>query len=187
MVCKPTSTNQPALRRHCAGVVLAEALVAVGITGLIILVICAFSVFSGRCFAALFNYVDLDDANRMAIDQLTRDVRQANRVTACTTNSLTLEDSDGLSLTYSYDPATHKVSRTKNGVSKVLLQSCETLSFSIGQRNAVGGSYDVYPAATPETCKVVNVSWICSRSILGVKENTESVQTARIVIRKQGT
>jgi hypothetical protein len=48
------------------------------------------------------------------------------------------------------------------------------------------GSYDVYPAASAATAKVVNVSWICSRQIMNGMENTESVQTARIVIRKQG-
>jgi hypothetical protein len=34
---------------------------------------------------------------------------------------------------------------------------------------------------------VVNISWICSRSIFGNSINTEAVQTARIVIRRQGT
>ena len=57
----------------------------------------------------------------------------------------------------------------------------------LGQRNPVGGSYDIYPAATAATAKVINVSWMCSRKIFGIKEDTESVQTARIVIRKQGT
>jgi hypothetical protein len=34
---------------------------------------------------------------------------------------------------------------------------------------------------------VVDVTWKCSRTILGVQANTEAVQTAKIVIRKQGT
>ena len=41
-------------------------------------------------------------------------------------------------------------------------------------------------SATVATAKVIDLSWVCSRSILGQKANTESVQTARIVIRKQG-
>ena len=51
----------------------------------------------------------------------------------------------------------------------------------------IGGSYDVYPAGTIATAKVIDVSWVCSRTLFGRKENTESVQTARIVIRKQGS
>ena len=67
------------------------------------------------------------------------------------------------------------------------LTECDWLTFDIRQRNSIGGTYDLYPVATPGTTKVVNVSWSCSRTIFGRKENTESVQTARIVIRKQGT
>jgi Tfp pilus assembly protein PilW len=160
---------------------------AMAITGLVIIVVTSFIMFSSRSFAALFNYVDLDDANRIAIDLITRDVRQANRVSASTSTSLTLEDSDGSSIIFAFSPTTHTLTRSHNGLVKVLLSDCESLNFSLGQRNTVGGSYDVYPAATPDTCKVVNVSWICSRTIFGKKENSESVQTARIVIRKQSS
>jgi len=174
-------------RRSAGGFILSEMLVTFGITGLLMVAVASLALFSGRSFVALANYVDLDDHNRLAIDQLTRDLRQANRVINATTNSLTMQDSDGIDIVYSYDPAERTFKRVKAGVTSVLLHECERLSFSLGQRNAVEGSYDVYPAATAATAKVVNVAWLCSRSILGVKENTESVQTARIVIRKQGT
>lgn len=160
---------------------------AMGLTTLLVLVVCSFSMFSSRNFVVLANYVELDDANRLAIDQLTRDVRQANRLISATTNVLTLEDTDGFSLEYSYSPTLRTLSRIKGGVTKVLLTDCDCFRFDLRQRNPVGGSYDVYPAATAATAKVINVSWVCSRQILGIKANTESVQTARIVIRKQGT
>ena len=186
MVSRTTSTKTAA--RHAAGFLLAEALVAIGVMALVVLVICAFSMFSGRSFAAMFNYVDLDTSNRLAIDQLTRDVRQANRVVNCVTNSLlVLEDSDGVNITYSYDATAKTLTRSKGAHSTTLLTGCTRLSFDIGQRNIVGGTYDYYPAASPATAKMVNVSWLCARSISRANENTEAVQTARIVIRKQGT
>jgi len=55
------------------------------------------------------------------------------------------------------------------------------------QRNPIDGSLEVYDAASFDVAKVIDVSWVCSRTIFGRKENTESVQTARIVIRKQGS
>ena len=186
MDCRTTSTKGRS-RQHCAGTLLAEAMIAIGVTAILVLVLVSFTMFSGRSFAALFNYVDLNDANRIAMDVITRDVRQANRVTAHTSTQITLEDTDGLSIVYSYSPNLRTLTRSKNGASRVILRDCDRLTFAIGQRNTVGGSYDVYPAATPATCKVVNVSWVCSRTIFGNKENSESVQTARIVIRKQGT
>jgi Tfp pilus assembly protein PilW len=186
MDCRITSTKI-ARRQRLSGSALVEAVIAIGVTGIMIVTLCAFTFFTGKSFAALFNYVDLDDVNRIAMDTLTRDVRQSNKVTGSTTNSLTLEDSDGSPIVYSYSPTTKVLTRSKNGVGKTILTECTKLNFNLGQRNTSTGGYDVYPAATPATCKVVNVSWMCSRSIFGRAENTESVQTARIVIRKQGT
>lgn len=167
---------------------LVEVMIAGGLTTLLVLVICGFTVYSGYNFASLFNYVDLDDMNRNAMDRITRDVRQALRVKAATTNTLTLVGADNLDIAYVYNPAQDTLTRKKgNEPTEVLLTECQRFSFTMAMRNPVGGSYDIYPTATATNCKVVNVSWKCSRKILGREENTESVQTARIVIRKQGT
>ena len=182
MVCKITSTK-PAQ----GGFLLSEVLVTFGITALLFIAIAAVAMFSGQSFVALANYVELDDHNRIAIDTLTRDLRQCNRVISSTTTSLSIEDSDGTTITYNFNADTAMLTRAHLGQTSVLLRGCDRLNFSLGQRNPVGGSYDVYPAANPSTAKVVNVAWSCSRTILGQKQNTESVQTARIVIRKQGT
>jgi len=169
-----------------SGFALAEALVAMCIVMLILMALCAFSMFSTRSFAALYNYVDLDDANRIAMDTLTRDVRQCKSVIDCTSGRLVLEDGNGFALGYIYDADARTLSRTNVAGKKVLLKQCDRLLFKICQRNTMSGGYDVYAAATPATAKVVNVSWLCSRTLFGRKANTESVQTARIVIRKQG-
>ena len=122
------------------------------------------------------------------MDQLTRDVRQANGVIGFTPSSLTLEDADRLSLSYTYDPIARTLTRTKQSEPPtILLRECDRPSFVIGQRKPLANTMDVYTNATPATAKVVNVGWSCSRKILGVQQNTESVQSARIVIRKQTT
>ena len=176
-------------RRGPKGFALVEILVAVGVAAILFTVVCGFAMFCSRSFAALYNYIDLDDINRVAIDQLTRDVRQSNRVTSYDTNgmSLTLEDADGTPISYVFNSNTHTLVRTRGTDVRVILKECEKLNFWIGQRNTDVGGYDVFKAASIATAKVINVSWVCSRSILGQKQNTESVQTARIVIRKQGT
>jgi hypothetical protein len=165
-----------------------------GITTLLVLVLCAFTLFSSRSFAGIFNYVDLDEKNKIAMDQMSRDVRQAKRLKSCTTNAatmsidrITLEDADGTDLVYSYNQNRGTLMRMQNGRARVVLEGCDRLAFTLGQRNTQAGGSEVFPAASPATCKVINVSWSCSRTILGKKENTESVQTARIVIRKQST
>jgi Tfp pilus assembly protein PilW len=186
MVFKITSTKP--LRRQTA-FLLAETMFGMGVVTLLVLAVIAFSVFSTRSFAAMFNYVDLDDRNRVAIDHLTRDVRQCNRVKSATQTRLVLEDSDLSEIVYEYDGTAKTLTRTQNGVVLTNLVECDRLTFNVAQRNTVQNSYDVYPVATSaDTIKVVNVAWLCSRSLLkDLKENTESVQTARIVIRKQGS
>lgn len=181
-------------REGRGGFALIEVLIASAITTLVVLVICALTLHSSRSFAAIFNYVDLDDSNQIAMDQLSRDVRQAKRLKSCTTNattrvvdSITLEDADGTDLVYTYFQKQGTLIRTKGGHSRTVLKGCDKLAFTLGQRNTYTGGSEVYAAASPATCKVINVSWSCSRKILGNKENTESMQTARIVIRKQGT
>jgi len=67
----------------------------------------------------------------------------------------------------------------------VLLSECDYLQFGIYQRNTISNTYDQFTTANPTTCKVVQLEWICSRKILGARLNTESVQSAKIVIRRK--
>ena len=171
-----------------AGATIMEMVFAVGISSLVFLVLTAIYMLSVRNFAVFANYVELNGENRLAMDTITRDLRECNRITACSTNSIDIEDADGITIRYAHNAGTGNVTRTKNGASpKVLLTGCDSIQFRMMQRNPLNGTYDVYPTATPATAKVVDVAWNCSRTIFGVKANTENVQTARIVIRRQGT
>ena len=70
-----------------SGFTLLEILFSMGVTTLCLAALGLFYVFSTHSFATLFNYVDLDDANRIAMDQLTRDIRQSDCITGFTTNN----------------------------------------------------------------------------------------------------
>ena len=67
---------------------------------------------------------------------------------------------------------------------QIMLEGCDYLKFDVYQRNPIGGSYDMYPASSASTAKLIQVTWGCSRSVLGTKMNTEIVQSSKIVIRK---
>ncbi len=188
-------------RRSCSAFTMPEMMVAMGVTGLLVMGVCGFSMYSSRSFLAMSNYSELDTANRQAMDTLTTDVRQANYVYSATTNQIVLNSPDPSDrtrngyVTYSYNPSSRRLSRVENFPSgmhtKVLLTGCDALQFTLGQRNCTtnGVPFKGLPLTTPgviqKTGKVIDVSWCCSRTILGRKVNTESVQTARVVIRKQ--
>ena len=185
MVFKTTFTKNR-LRRK-AGFTLVELLVALGIGSLVLLGLAALMFYTGRSFAALANYVELDAYSRNALDTMSREIRQTRRLSDGTATRLQFEDFDGLPLVYEYNATARTLNRSKNGVTdpEPLLKECNFLQFSMYQRNPVNGKYDQYPTASASQCKLVQLRWICSRDLIQARRNTESVQSAKIVIRKQ--
>ena len=180
MDCKTTS-----IKARSAGATLIEVMISAGLASVVFAAICSFSFFSGRSFAALANYVDLDFASRKTLDRMSKEIRQVNRLVGGGDNILIFLDYDNHYLYYYYSYGSKQVMRYKDGKFETMLNECNYLKFSQFQRNPVGGQYDQYPSATPETCKVVQLNWVCSRKIFGKSVNTESVQSAKIVIRNQ--
>jgi prepilin-type N-terminal cleavage/methylation domain-containing protein len=169
-----------------SGMTMVELLVAVGIGSVMMASLASLSVYTSRSFAAMVNYVDLDKASRATLDLMSKEIRQTKRLISGNTTSLVFEDHDGAELQFSYNSTNRTLARIKTGeATKVLLNGCDDLTFSIYQRNPIAGTYNVYPTATPETCKLVQLRWTCSRDLIRARVNTESVQSAKIVIRKQ--
>lgn len=168
-----------------AGVTLAEFLIALGITGIVMLVIVTLSVSTGRSLAEMFNYVDLDHSNRIAIDVMSRDLRQVRYLSSYSTNSISFVDKDDGTITYTYAPATRLFTRTKGAEVNTLLDNCDSLKFALYQRTPQSNNFNLYTISDITNCKVVSVTWSCSRKVLGIKANSEQAQAARIVIRNK--
>lgn len=179
MECKITFTSSKRPR----GFTLVELMIAIAISSLVLAALTSFVLFSMKSFAAMFNYVDLEQKSQNAVNTLTREIRQAQALTYFTTTELAFRDYDSNLLTYSWSPNSRALVRVKNGETKALLTECDNLSFDIWQRSPIQGTWSNYSATIVTNTKLVNVSWTCSRKILGATLNTESVQTAKIVIR----
>jgi hypothetical protein len=182
MDCRITFT-----KRARSGTTLVDVMIGSALASVVLLILGALVLFGARSFAAMANYVSLDQCSRDTLDRMSKEIRQCNRLVTASTNSLTFEDADGQTLRYYYSEATHSLRREKNGVvdPRPLLTRCDYLEFSIYQRNPIMGTYDQYPTATPATCKLVQLRWICSRPLFNDLQNTESVQSAKVVIRKE--
>src|SRR5215469_13521951 len=100
MECKITSIKS---RSHAAGFTLLEVIVAsaLGLIGLLMVML--LTIFSGRSFAAITNYVALDQQSQMALDRMSREIRQAHRVTGYAPASITFLDRDKNSVQYTFD------------------------------------------------------------------------------------
>jgi Tfp pilus assembly protein PilW len=181
MDCNATST-----KRRGAAFTLTEFLVVVGISGLLLAAIAQLMVFTGRSFASLMNYIELDKYSRNALDQMVWKIRQADSLSAFTSNRLAFSYNATNTLVYEYSPQARTLTEIEGGYSKILLRGCDTLIFSIYQRNTAAGTYDQFPASlTNSSAKLIQMSWTCSRTVLGTLVNTESMQSAKIVIRNQ--
>jgi Tfp pilus assembly protein PilW len=167
-----------------AAYTLIEMMLAVGIFLFLVCGIISVSLFTARSFAALGNYSNLDRDSRYALDVLTRDIRKSAGLSSFATNEIRLMNLDGSSLAdYKWDPANGHLTRTAAGVTRNLLTECDSLTFSIFQRNQ-SGNFTFYPAGgNLSEAKLVSVQWQCSRQMYAQKINTETVQTAKIVIR----
>ena len=162
---------------------LVEVVVASAIGLLLAVAVASFIIYSTRSFVSIMNYSEMQGDSRNALDIITQEIRQANALTSYSATNLTF-DLGGTPLTYTYDAVAKTLTRTRGAENKTLLKQCDTLNFSIYQRNPVGGTYDQYPTATAATCKLVQLYWICSRKVLGTRLNTETIRSAKIVIRK---
>lgn len=171
-----------------SGFTLVEVLMATGVFSLAGVALGSIYLFSTTSFAAMVNYAELDKINRAAMDILSKEIRQAQAVTAATASSLTIINGDGVNVNYSFNSYSGNLLRTVGSSSQVLLSDCTLLSFNLYQRNPVSGTYDIYPAATnnfSQTVKCVSLSWKASRKMPQGNDVSENIQTARVVIRKQ--
>lgn len=200
MECTITSTAQRIKRSH--GFTLVELVVAGGLGAIVLAAITSFSIFATHSFAAIGNYVTLDMQTRNALDTMSRDIRQSD---GCSTNageftptSLTLlmtnpTNNNAYTISYNYYTNSGTLTRTYVNTNtssvhtSVLLTNCSSFAFSYYQRNPTSGAWDAFPVDTsrPDECKVVQLDWICARNVLGKLINSESIESAKVVIRKE--
>lgn len=171
-------------RRQSAGLSILEMMIAMTLGALLITGMVSFGIYTARSFVATGNYADLDQASRNSLDIMTRDIRESRALTAFATNKLTFIADNNQTLVFYFNPSTSELTRQKGNDITVLLEQCDYLNFKVYQRSPSNG-FSFYPVQSNrwEMAKLVDVSWICSRKILGEKVNTESVQTAKIVMR----
>jgi Tfp pilus assembly protein PilW len=177
-----------------AGFTLVEASVAVALGTLVLAVVASLTVYSSRTFSAMSNYVDLDVHSRYALDVISRDARQATAVINCQTNngaitSITFTNVQAgtiMKLIYRSDAGTLTYQKS-NQPDKVLLTGCDRWNVWLYNRAPTITTTNIAfnGAADLASCKLINMSWKCSRTIIGSKLNTESVQTAQIVLRNK--
>lgn len=171
---------------------LPEMMITVVLGSMILASVMAFYVGMHRSLDAMMNYQELDRQSRNALDVMTTDIRNAATLTNFTSTTLGFANLDGSALTYTWDGTNalsySNASTTLAGCPRggVILRGCNFLKFSIFQRNPSNGTTMIFwPAPTTNLplTKVVVMDWICKRTNYTTLTDSESVQTAKVVMR----
>jgi prepilin-type N-terminal cleavage/methylation domain-containing protein len=170
-----------------------ELLVAMALSSIVMTAVGALTIYSARTFVALGNYTDLDLHSRNALDVIGRELRQATAVidtqTNATVNYVQLTNANlGVAYKLSWDTSARTVVFEKTGqAAQLCLTECDRWNFALFNRapNFSSTNISFNAASTLAEAKLINMSWKCSRTIMGSRLNTESVQTAQIVLRNK--
>lgn len=175
-----------------SGWTLPEMLISVGVGVLMLGSVASVYIFMNRSLDATANYEELDRQSRQALDIMTTDIRQCGGLTNYTTNTLWFTNQDGSMLKYSWD-TTNLLTYTNCSTTMIgcprggtLLKGCGALKFSVFQRNPSNGTtMTFWPLTTnnPALVKVIVMDWICRRTNYISLTDSESVQTAKVVMR----
>lgn len=178
------------------GMTLVETMLAVCISSMVLAAILMMSLFGSWSFGAMANYADLDDKSRNSLDFMSRDIREATALVGFentgTNKWLLFTNAAGGSIKYAWDSVTRSLVCEKTGQPPATyLTGCQGWEFQLYQRTPhTNTTYMFFPATNvngvldPSLCKVINMSWKCSRTLVN-RFNTESVQTAQVVLRNK--
>jgi hypothetical protein len=186
----------PAAARHRRqqAMSLVEALMAMAIGSVVLAMVGWLTVYGARSFAVLGNYSALDQQSRIGIDKMTRQIRQATAVLEAQGQGserwlvLTNETEEtGITYYWSADSRRLVAQSSDEETEVVLLNSCDDWSFELGGRVPMPGETNAaFPPASLRLCRLINMSWSCSRYVLSTNLiNSETMQDARIVLRNQ--
>ena len=180
MDCKAIST-----KRRKSGQSLVSLVIGLGIGLLLVAAVATVWVYSTRSFVDMGNYMEMDGGARHALDVMSADIRQADGVSSYSSNALTLKVGSN-QLAYTFNAAQRTVFRQESSVTRALLTDCDNVHYDLYQRNPTNGLYDYFPDSSSATnAKLVEVTVLCTRSVLGRTADSTALQSARIVIRKQ--
>jgi prepilin-type N-terminal cleavage/methylation domain-containing protein len=189
--------SMSARSRFSAGFTLVEMMISVVISVFVIACIVTLAIISAQNFAATSNYVQMDAQSRNALDRASREIRSATALMSFSTNYpqflLLTNAYKGTSTTIFY--SNNCIVMRKTGwADQTLLTGCDGFSFQLFSRSPliINNNISFYNSTNPTTgnvdqnyCKVINLGWKCSRTIIGSKLSTEVVQSAQVILRNQ--
>jgi len=170
-----------------AGFTLVELMIGATLGSFILAAVLSTFLFMGRSGANIQNYNDMEAQARKALESFAEDTRQASGVTWGATNASLTLTVNGASVVYSYDSTAKTLTRRDATTTKVLVSGITTFAFSAYNISEV--SLPLVTAAdliaANGTTKELQLSLECSRTNTTVVAATNSVLSARFILRNK--
>lgn len=193
----PVRDHSARRRATQSGFTLVEVMISAFIGAWILAAVLSTFLFMGRSGANVQNYNDMEQQARSALEYFAEDTRQASGViwASADANSVSLTVGTN-TVTYTYNPANGKFSRkvvvTATSVTtsdRVLITGITAGKFSFTAYNIAGNTVAIDTAANRTlangTTKQIQLSLECSRQNTTVVAATNSVLSARFILRNK--
>jgi Tfp pilus assembly protein PilW len=176
------------------GFSLVETLIACALFGIAGIALASVYLYSCRAFAAMANYAQLDQNNRLGMDKMTKEIREARMVMQATNDgsgaAITILNNVGDTVKFTFDPRVQALTRMVNASApEVMIPNCQMMAFDVRQRTPTNGQFDNFPQLTAnDSIQVITLTWRAWKSIPGTSTNigtSEEIQSAYVVVRNQ--
>lgn len=172
---------------------LVEMMVAMAIGSLVFLALGSLSIYSATSMRSMIDYTELNHSSRMALDQISREIRQSRGLASApisnsTTMSLSFKaDFGGVTVTnsISYDKTAKILTLSRTNELPVYLKDCTFFNWKFFDHSTTAGNFNFVSTTDYTQCKMIELNWLCSRDNWRKATNSESIQSMKVVIRKK--
>lgn len=169
-----------------AGFTLVEVLVSMALSAVILTAVMTTFVMLGRSGYNAGSYSIMEAQSRRALEMFSEDARMASNITWASSTSILLTVdrlSGSSSVTYAYNSTDKTFTRTVTGGSGPLILVRDVTSFAYRRYKVVNGVE--YTAANDLETKQIQITLRTVRSANTVVDATNSVLSARVVLRNK--
>ena len=191
-----SSAHRKLARKRVRGMTLVEIMVSTALATIVLTMVMILYMFGMRSFGSMGNYAEMDGQSRQSLDRMMREIRSSSMVVGIQNSGSTkwiklasLPPASDTPVTnlFTWDSNTGKLLWDKTGeATKTILTGCDIWNVSMFQRTPqTNGGWKFTETSNQTICKLVNMSWNCSRTNIIKKFNSESMVTAQIVLRNK--
>lgn len=178
---------------------LIEVIISASLATIVLTMAMILYMFGLRSFGSMGNYAEMDGQSRQSLDRMMREIRASSMVVGIQNTGTkkwiklvslpppTVPGASAVTNLFTWNSITGNLIWDQTGeASKTILKGCDQWDFSMYQRTPqTNGGWKFTETSNQTICKLINMSWKCSRTNIIKKMNSESMVSAQVVLRNK--